>query len=290
MLHLHGHEVGGLGTYAARHLRGSPWLKFQRITCEQWSHFNGHSHLVLMGDAVHTAHFAIGSGTKLALEDAIELTRQFRKFGATRETIPEVLEAYEEVRAVDVARIQNAARNAMEWFEVVGSRYADTLEPEQFMYSLLTRSQRISHENLRLRDKTWLENYERWFAARAGINIDPDGPPVPPMFTPYRVRGMALQNRIVMSPMAMYSARDGLPNDFHLVHFGSRALGGAGMIFGEMTCVSADARITPGCLGLWDDAQAAAWKRIVEFVHTTTQAKFAERSRPSSHSIPCTSR
>src|SRR5580693_6160206 len=258
----------------ARHLRGSAWLNFNRLICGKWSHFNGSSHVVLMGDAAHTAHFAIGSGTKLALEDAIELTRQFRNLGDTPDRIPAVLAAYEEVRAVDVARIQNAARNAMEWFEVVGSRYADTLEPEQFMYSLLTRSQRISHENLRLRDREWLEGYERWFAARAGINIDPDGPPVPPMFTPYRVRGLSLQNRIVMSPMAMYCAADGVPNDFHLVHFGSRALGGAGMIFGEMTCVSPDARITPGCLGLWDDAQAAAWKRIVEFVHTTTQAKF----------------
>ncbi|MGA9323948.1 MAG: bifunctional salicylyl-CoA 5-hydroxylase/oxidoreductase, partial [Xanthobacteraceae bacterium] len=258
----------------ARHLRGSAWLNFGRLICGKWSHFNGKNHVVLMGDAAHTAHFAIGSGTKLALEDAIELTRQFRKFGATADKIPEVLAAYEEVRAVDVARIQNAARNAMEWFEVVGSRYADTLEPEQFMYSLLTRSQRISHENLRLRDRAWLEGYERWFAARAGINIDPDGPPVPPMFTPYRVRGLTLQNRIIMSPMAMYSAADGVPNDFHLVHFGSRALGGAGLLFGEMTCTSPDARITPGCLGLWNDEQAAAWKRIVDFVHTTTSAKF----------------
>ncbi|MDE2374863.1 MAG: bifunctional salicylyl-CoA 5-hydroxylase/oxidoreductase, partial [Hyphomicrobiales bacterium] len=258
----------------ARHLRGSAWLNFGRLVCGKWSHYNGKNHVVLMGDAAHTAHFAIGSGTKLALEDAIELTRQFRNLGDTSDKIPAVLDAYEEVRAVDVARIQNAARNAMEWFEVVGSRYADRLEPEQFMYSLLTRSQRISHENLRLRDKTWLENYERWFAARAGINIDPEGPPVPPMFTPYRVRGLTLQNRIVMSPMAMYSAKDGLPDDFHLVHFGSRALGGAGLIFGEMTCVSPDARITPGCLGLWSDEQAAAWKRIVDFVHATTSAKF----------------
>src|SRR5271167_217573 len=258
----------------ARYMRGSAWLNFNRLTCGTWSHFNGHSHVVLMGDAAHTAHFAIGSGTKLALEDAIELTRQFRSLGAAPDKIPEVLAAYERVRSVDVARIQNAARNAMEWFEVVGSRYADTLEPEQFMYSLLTRSQRISHENLRLRDKTWLENYERWFAARTGVNIDPDGPPVPPMFTPYRVRGLTLENRIVMSPMAMYSAADGVPNDFHLVHFGSRALGGAGLLFGEMTCVSPDARITPGCLGLWNDGQAAAWKRIVEFVHGTTSAKF----------------
>jgi anthraniloyl-CoA monooxygenase len=157
----------------------------------------------------------------------------------------------------------------MEWFEVVGSRYADTLEPEQFMYSLLTRSQRVSHENLRLRDPVWLENYERWFAQRCGLNVDPGMRPTPPMFTPYRLRGVTLPNRIIVSPMAMYSAVDGVPNDFHLVHLGSRALGGAGLVFGEMTCVSPDARITPGCLGLWNDAQAAAWKRIVDFIHTT---------------------
>ena len=253
----------------ARHLRGSAWLNFNRLICGKWSHFNGKSHLVLMGDAAHTAHFAIGSGTKLALEDAIELTRQFDKFGHTADKIPQVLAAYEEVRRVDVARIQNAARNAMEWFEVVGSRYADTLEPEQFMYSLLTRSQRISHENLRLRDKVWLEGYERWYAQRCGLNVEPGQRPTPPMFTPYRVRGVTLANRIVMSPMAMYSAVDGVPNDFHLVHLGSRAMGGAGLVFGEMTCVSPDARITPGCLGLWNDEQAKAWQRVVDFIHTT---------------------
>ncbi len=253
----------------ARQLRGSAWLNFNRLICGKWSHFNGGSHVVLMGDAAHTAHFAIGSGTKLALEDAIELTRQFNAFGHTSDKIPHVLAAYEEVRRVDVARIQNAARNAMEWFEVVGERYADTLEPEQFMYSLLTRSQRISHENLRLRDPVWLEGYERWFAQRCGLNIEPDTRPTPPMFTPYRVRGVTLENRIVMSPMAMYSADDGVPNDFHLVHLGSRALGGAGLVFGEMTCTSPDARITPGCLGLWNDEQAEAWQRIVDFIHTT---------------------
>jgi anthraniloyl-CoA monooxygenase len=257
----------------ARHLRGSAWLNFNRLICGKWSHFNGKSHVVLMGDAAHTAHFAIGSGTKLALEDAIELTRQFTTLGDTPDRIPAVLAAYEDVRRVDVARIQNAARNAMEWFEVVGNRYADTLEPEQFMYSLLTRSQRISHENLRLRDKAWLEGYERWFAQSCGLNVEPSTRPVPPMFTPYRVRGVTLPNRIVMSPMAMYSAKDGVPNDFHLVHLGSRALGGAGLVFGEMTCVSPDARITPGCLGLWNDEQAAAWQRIVDFIHGMTAAK-----------------
>jgi anthraniloyl-CoA monooxygenase len=170
----------------ARHLRGSAWLNFGRLVCEKWSHYNGRSHVVLMGDSAHTAHFAIGSGTKLAIDDAIELTNQFNLIGHETEKIPAVLEAYEAARRVDVARIQNAARNAMEWFEVVGQRYADTLEPEQFMYSMLTRSQRISHENLRLRDPVWLEGYERWFAERAGAPPQPDGRPVPPMFTPIR--------------------------------------------------------------------------------------------------------
>ena len=256
----------------ARHLRGSAWLNFNRLICEKWSHFNGQSHVVLMGDAAHTAHFAIGSGTKLAIDDAIELTRQFEIHGHDKSHIPAVLEDYEEIRRVDVARIQNAARNAMEWFEVVGHRYADVLEPEQFMYSMLTRSQRISHENLRLRDATWLENYERWFAKHAGLAVT-DERALPPMFTPYTMRGTTLPNRIVMSPMAMYSAEDGLINDFHMVHLGSRAIGGAGLIFAEMTCVSPDARITPGCLGLWNDEQTEGWKRLVNFIHQNSSAK-----------------
>jgi anthraniloyl-CoA monooxygenase len=201
------------------------------------------------------------------------LARQFDLAGHGRDSIPDVLVRYEEIRRVDVARIQNAARNAMEWFEVVGDRYADTLEPEQFMYSMLTRSQRISHENLRLRDKSWLENYERWFAARSGVEVSSNGSPPPPMFTPYKVRDLHLHNRIMVSPMAMYSAIDGVPNDFHLVHLGARADGGAALIFGEMTCTSPDARITPGCLGLWNDAQEAAWRRIVDYVHRHTPAK-----------------
>ncbi|PSJ58356.1 bifunctional salicylyl-CoA 5-hydroxylase/oxidoreductase [Kumtagia ephedrae] len=257
----------------SRHLRGSAWLNFGRLICDKWSHFNGRSHVVLMGDSAHTAHFAIGSGTKLAIDDAIELTRQFDIAGHEAKTIPAVLSAYEEVRRVDVARIQNAARNAMEWFEVVGTRYADTLEPEQFMYSMLTRSQRISHENLRLRDKAWLEGYERWFAERAGIHPAANGAVPPPMFTPFKLRGLTLANRIMVSPMAMYSAVDGLPGDFHLVHLGARAMGGAALIFPEMTCVSPDARITPGCLGLWSDEQMPAWKRVVDFVHNQTPAR-----------------
>ena len=257
----------------ARHLRGSAWLNFQRLVCERWSHFNGRSHVVLMGDSAHTAHFAIGSGTKLAIDDAIELTRQFDAFGHEGARIPQVLEAYEAERRIGVVRIQNAARNAMEWFEVVGRRYADQFEPEQFMYSMLTRSQRISHENLRLRDPVWLEGYERWFAKRAGVKVPAGEKPPPPMFTPYRVRGMELSNRIVVSPMAMYSATDGLPDDFHLVHIGARAMGGAALVFPEMTCVSPDARITPGCLGLWNDDQAEALRRMVDFVHRETDAK-----------------
>ncbi|BAR60675.1 anthraniloyl-CoA monooxygenase [Bradyrhizobium diazoefficiens] len=257
----------------ARHLRGSAWLNFSRLICGKWSVFNGKSHVVLMGDAAHTAHFAIGSGTKLALDDAIELANQFDRHGHGRAGIETVLEAYEEVRRVDVARIQNAARNAMEWFEVVGRRYADTLEPPQFFYSMLTRSQRISHENLRLRDRTWLEGFERWFAARSGIAVKDGERVLPPMLTPHRVRGLSLANRIMVSPMAMYSAEDGLINDFHIAHLGARAMGGAALIFAEMTCVSPDARITPGCLGLWNDAQEAQWRRLVGLIHSLGHAK-----------------
>ena len=255
----------------ARHARGSAWINFTRLICGGWSHFNGSSHVVLMGDAAHTAHFAIGSGTKLAIDDAIELARQFKVHGHEREAIPAALTDYEAIRRIDVARIQNAARNAMEWFEVVGHRYADRFEPEQFMYSMLTRSQRISHENLRLRDPVWLDGYERWFAGQTGRSQNKR---LPPMFTPFTARGVTLENRVVVSPMAMYSAKDGLPNDFHLVHLGSRALGGAGLVFSEMTAPSADGRITPGCLGLWTEAQAAGWTRLATFVHENSAAKF----------------
>lgn len=260
----------------ARHLRGSAWLNFQRVVCENWWLRNEHgSHVVLMGDAVHTAHFAIGSGTKLAVEDAIELTRQFRDLGDTKEHIPEVLAAYKEERRVQTLRIQNAARNAMEWFEVCGERYCDHLEPEQFMYSMLTRSQRISHENLRLRDKDWLEDYERWFARRAGVEVADEQTPPPPMFTPYKVRGVELKNRIVVSPMAQYSCVDGQVGDYHLVHLGARAMGGAAMVVAEMTCVSAEGRITPGCPGLYTPEHAAGFKRIADWIHANTDAKFA---------------
>ncbi len=260
----------------ARHLRGSAWLNFQRVVCEQWwlNNENG-AHVVLMGDAVHTAHFAIGSGTKLALEDAIELTRQFQRLGDSPEKIGEVLETYQSLRSVETLRLQNAAWNAMEWFEVCGARYCDQLPPEQFMYSMLTRSQRISHENLRLRDAKWLGGYERWFAEKAGVKVPAHQPAPPPMFTPYTLRGVTLKNRVVVSPMAQYSCVDGLPGDYHLVHLGARAMGGAGMVVAEMTCTSPDARITPGCPGLWNDEQGAAWKRIVDWVHAHSDARIA---------------
>ena len=259
----------------ARPLRGSAWLNFQQVKCRQWSHFNGHSHVVLMGDAVHTAHFAIGSGTKLAIEDAIELTRQFGALGDTPAQIPAVLERYQALRMVDVLRLQNAAWNAMVWFEVCGQRYCDQLPGPQFMYSMLTRSQRISHENLRLRDAQWLGDFERWFAQRAGVAVRPDQAAPPPMFTPYTMRGLTLKNRVVVSPMAQYSATDGVAGDYHLVHLGARAMGGAAMVFAEMTCVSADARITPGCPGLYAPKHTAAWARIVDWVHQNSDAKFA---------------
>jgi anthraniloyl-CoA monooxygenase len=255
----------------ARHLRGSAWLNFQRVVCEQWWLQNARgSHVVLMGDAVHTAHFAIGSGTKLAIEDAIELAAQFERLGQTAGHLPAVLAHYQAARRIETLRIQNAAWNAMEWFEVCGERYCDQLEPEQFMYSMLTRSQRISHENLRLRDKAWLDGYERWLAARTPLKREEA---VPPMFTPYTVRSVTLKNRVVVSPMAQYSAVDGIPGDYHLVHLGARAMGGAGLVFAEMTCTSADARITPCCPGLWNDAQQQAWRRIVDWVHAHTDAK-----------------
>ncbi|MDB5832071.1 MAG: salicylyl-CoA 5-hydroxylase, partial [Caballeronia sp.] len=224
--------------------------------------------VVLMGDAAHTAHFSIGSGTKLALEDAIELTNSI---AAHPGDLPAALDHYTDVRSVDVLRIQNAARNSTEWFENV-DRYA-SFEPEQFAYSLLTRSQRISHENLRSRDAAYLAEFENWIAQRSGLEIDNGKRSVPPMFTPFTVRGVTLKNRVVVSPMAQYSAVDGIAGDYHLMHLGARAMGGAALVMTEMTCVSPEGRITPGCPGLYNDAQRDAWRRIVDFVHYQSDAK-----------------
>jgi anthraniloyl-CoA monooxygenase len=319
----------------ATHVRGSAiWIRFPRVVCQRWVHsetINGkHVPIVLMGDAAHTAHFSIGSGTKLALEDAIELARCLAQHPDT----DAALQAYEALRAVEVLKIQNAARNSTEWFENV-DRYSG-LQAEQFFYSLLTRSQRISHENLRVRDPAWLQGYEQWLAkqaptlvasrtalplqgatppeashlqavqARAGglgaAAFSPEGaaaPAVrqsrsrgpglkeeassegsaaastrlqsapPPMLLPLTVRGITLKNRVVVSPMAMYSAVDGVAQDFHLVHLGARALGGAALVFVEMTAPCPEGRITPGCTGLWNDVQMLAFQRIADFVHAS---------------------
>ncbi|MGH6950044.1 MAG: FAD-dependent monooxygenase, partial [Vitreimonas sp.] len=287
----------------AKHLRGSAWLKFPRVVCHAWHRRN----LILMGDAAHTAHFSIGSGTKLAIEDAIKLTDVLHD----GKPLSVALIDYYSERQIEVLKLQNAARNSTEWFENV-DRYA-TLDPLQFTYSLLTRSQRVSHENLRLRDKSFVRRVEAWFASPLSLEgrgvggegetrasntassapgesssatISPlplpppppppgEGKPPPPMFVPLRLRDMHIANRVVVSPMCMYSAVDGEVNDFHLVHYGARASGGAGLTFTEMTDVSADARITPGCAGMYDPKHVAAWKRIVDYVHAHTNAKFA---------------
>jgi anthraniloyl-CoA monooxygenase len=246
----------------AAHRTASPWTNFVRVRNETWSHRN----IVLIGDAAHSAHFSIGSGTKLAMEDAIGLVRAL----SSHDDLGKALAAYQEDRGTEALRLQNAARNSMEWFENV-KRYIH-LEPEQFAYSLLTRSQRVSHENLRMRDSTYVEGIERWFASRAAISGDASEA-VPPMFTPFQLRGMTLENRVIVSPMDMYSSVDGVPNDFHLVHLGARALGGAALVMTEMVCVSPEGRITLGCTGLYNDEQLEAWKRIVRFVHEWTDAK-----------------
>lgn len=252
----------------ASHLRGAAiWIRFPRVICDEWTHWE---HIdgkkvpfVLMGDAAHTAHFSIGSGTKLALEDAISLAQHLKDDASMEEALAQ----YSAARSIDVLRIQNAARNSTEWFENV-ARYAN-MAPEQFTYSMLTRSQRISHENLRLRDPKGIEQFERWFASEAGMNLAADQSPPPPMFTPYRLGGLTLKNRIVFAPTLMYSATEGIPNAFHHTHYGARALGGAALIIAEMTAVNPQARVTLGCTGLWNDEQLTAWSSIVKNVQAS---------------------
>jgi len=257
--YLDGHELQS----NASHLVGSAaWLNFRRIKCERWTSGN----VILLGDAAHTAHFSIGSGTKLALEDAIKLAEVLNRPGLSLEA---ALDEYQAERNLEVLKLQNSARNSTEWFETL-ERYTH-FEPLQFAYSLLTRSQRISHENLRLRDREWLEGVERWFWKRA--TAGKSNKTAPPMFAPFKLREMEVQNRVTVSPMAMYSAVDGTPGDFHFVHYGERALGGAGLLFTEMTCVSPEGRISPGCTGMWNADHVAAWKRIVDFVHFQSKAK-----------------
>jgi anthraniloyl-CoA monooxygenase len=246
----------------ADHLRGSAvFMNFPRVLCEQWYHEN----IVLLGDASATAHFSIGSGTRLAFDSAIALADYLH----TEPTLLASFKRYQDERRVEVLRLQSAARNSLEWFEDI-QRYIG-LHPVQFNYSLLTRSQRISHENLRLRDAQSLETAERWFQLKAGASEN--APTRAPMFAPFKLRDMLLKNRIVVSPMAQYKALHGIPNDWHLIHYGERAKGGAGLVYTEMTCVSANGRITPGCPGLYDDQHETAWKKLTHFVHSETSAK-----------------
>ncbi|GFE51372.1 NADH:flavin oxidoreductase [Roseobacter cerasinus] len=255
--HLGGHSL----MTNANHIRGSAWLRFPRVLCKRWSHEN----VVLMGDAAATAHFSIGSGSKLAMESAIALADEVM----AAPNLPTAFQSYEDKRRLEVLRLQSAARNSLEWFEDV-ERYID-LDPVQLNYSMLTRSQRISHENLRERDGGWLQSAEAWFMEQAGAGSN--GPARPPMFAPFQLRDMTLTNRVVVSPMAQYKAVDGCPTDWHLIHYGERAKGGAGLVYTEMTCVSAEGRITPGCPGLYAPEHEAAWTRLNHFIHTETEAK-----------------
>ena len=236
-------------------VNNSKWQSFATVTNQTWRYDN----LVLLGDAAHTAHFSIGSGTKLAMEDALALAACLHE----QPGIDKALQAYEDERRPVVISTQRAARASLEWFENIGHYTGQS--PEQFAFNIVTRSRRITYDNLRLRDPEFVASMDAWFADGESAR--------PPMFHPYRLGSLELKNRVVVSPMDMYSARDGVPSDFHLVHLGSRALGGAGLVVSEMVCVSPSGRITPGCAGIYTDEQEQAWTRIVEFVHDNSTAK-----------------
>jgi anthraniloyl-CoA monooxygenase len=243
----------------------SLWRSFPMIRSKRWVKDN----IVLMGDAKATAHFSIGSGTKLAMEDAIALYEAMMANG----DITSALAAYETGRREEVEKTQHAADVSLVWFEHV-DRFWD-FDPVQFAFGVMTRSKAITYDNLRLRAPEFVDKVDRTFAEgvrRAGFDVNVEKPVVP-MFQPFRLREMRIENRAVLSPMCMYSAKEGVPGDWHLVHYGSRAMGGCGLMFTEMTCVGRDARITPGCTGLWNDEQEAAWTRIVDFVHANSAAK-----------------
>jgi anthraniloyl-CoA monooxygenase len=241
----------------------SKWLTFTTVRNERWRHGN----VVLLGDAAHTAHFSIGSGTKLAMEDALALAACLRE----QPGLSAALTAYEAERRPVVVSTQRAAQASLEWFENLG-QYVHQ-HPTQFAFNIMTRSRRVTYDNLRLRDPEFVARVDAWFAAHEKARGNGDGTVRPPMFQPFRLRGLELANRVVVSPMDMYCAKDGRPDDFHLVHLGGKALGGAGLVMTEMVCVSPTGRITPGCTGLYTDEQAAGWRRIVEFVHGQSAAK-----------------
>ncbi|MGH3287248.1 MAG: FAD-dependent monooxygenase, partial [Streptosporangiaceae bacterium] len=237
----------------------SRWTTFGTVRCQTWRHEN----VVLIGDAAHTAHFSIGSGTKLAMEDALALAACLHEQGG----VPEGLAAYEAERRPVVASTQRAAQASLEWFENLG-QYAGQ-DPHQFAFNIMTRSRRVTYDNLRLRDPEFVAAMDEWFAASHEDAREAG----PPMFQPFRIGRLDLANRVIVSPMDMYSAADGVPGDFHLVHLGSKALGGAGLVMTEMVCVSPTGRITPGCTGIYTPEQEDSWRRVVGFVHERSQAK-----------------
>ncbi len=280
-------SVAFLQTLFADELQGhvlcpnkSIWRTFPTVKCQTSRHGN----LILLGDAAHTAHFSIGSGTKLAMEDALLLARVFQRGG----TVEQSLSAYDVERQSEVARIQKAAQTSLEWFEHA-SRYSEQ-PPLQLTFNLMTRSKRITWANLRERDPALVGEVDAWFAKVNGTKLNSDGSAPPPLFAPLTLRSVTLENRVVVSPMCQYSATDGVIDDWHLVHLGSRAVGGAGLVFTEMTDVSPEGRITPGCAGLWNAQHASAWKRVVDFVHTHSRAKIgvqlAHAGRKASRARP----
>jgi anthraniloyl-CoA monooxygenase len=276
-------ELEGHGLIANK----SVWRSFPTIRCGRWSD----GKVALLGDAVHTAHFSVGSGTRLAMMDAIALRDALMaewdtgdpsggmtepKGAAMAESVTRALAAYEARRRPQVESLQRAAQASLEWFEDA-ERYMD-LEPTQLAFTLLTRSLRITHEDLRVRDPAFTREVDDWVAgaaeAQSGVPVRRDPPP-PPMFTPFRLRDLVIPNRVVVSPMCQYVADDGTVGDWHLQHLGSRAVGGAGLVFAEMTDVSAEGRISPGCAGLYAPEHVGAWRRIVDFIHGSTEAKVA---------------
>ncbi len=258
---LFGEVLGGHKLLA----NNSRWLRFATLRCGSWRDGN----IVLLGDAAHTAHFSIGSGTKLAMEDALALAACLHEQAG--EGIRAALEAYEAERRPVVASTQRAAQASLEWFENLG-QYAGQ-EPEQFAFNIMTRSRRVTHDNLRLRDPEFTDRMDAWFAGYTKRRAMGSGDVVPPMFQPFRLRELELANRVVVSAMDMYSSGGGAPSDFHLVHLGGKALGGAGLVMTEMVCVSAEGRITPGCAGMYAPEHEAAWRRITDFVHGYSGAK-----------------
>ncbi|NUS53025.1 MAG: bifunctional salicylyl-CoA 5-hydroxylase/oxidoreductase, partial [Nocardioidaceae bacterium] len=251
---LDGHEVLA---------NNSRWISFTTVRNESWRHGN----VVILGDAAHTAHFSIGSGTKLAMEDALSLAACLHE----EPSVDAALKAYETERKAVVQSTQRAAQASLEWFENLG-QYVDQ-EPLQFGFNIMTRSRRVTYDNLLVRDPEFVARLDTWFADHERRRGHGDGEVRPPMFQPFSLGGLELHNRVVVSPMDMYVAEDGLPNEFHLVHLGGKALGGAGLVMTEMVCVSPEGRITPGCTGLWNDEQRDAWRRVVDFVHERSPAK-----------------